>query len=364
MSHQPWRRRWAVIASLSVTGALLAGCAQSAPPSSDPTADERESGDYSALYSEAKKESGTLLVYTNQQPQTGEDFTAEWSALFPEAPKLQVAVYAGADAATRYGSERQSGSCAPGVYLGDIKAATTFGEKDWLLKQTDTTLPQRKNYEDKFKTEFYTIAAILPHVVFYNTDNVKEKPATLEALFNEENKGRLGLGDPRAQMPDLAAMNVIRQQFGEKGLKKLAALDPKYFNSAVPGTAAVASGEINFYYPTYPILYTAQEKAGAPVGMFEPKGLSGAFPVVAISDGSGCKLQATAALFSEFVLSPAGQAILSGQYGNGSGNSIKEDFQGARKKYAAPRDLGNVVVETPATLEAVRSEVLASLGLQ
>ncbi len=357
--------RPAALITAGVAVALIAACTSPAPtPTTTSSAEPGDDNPFAALYEEAKADAGPVIIYTNQQQTTGDDFNAEWAAMFPEAPPLQVVAYAGADSATRYGAEREAGSCAPAAYLGDIRSSSVFADEGFFLEQDDDVVPTRADLDDKFKTDFYTVASIIPHIVLYNTDNVTDKPDSLEALLDPANEDRIGLGDPRAQLPDLGAMKVLLDQLGEDGLEDLAALNPKYYNSAVPGSAAVASGEINFYYPTYNILYNTNHDAGAPVGKYIPAGLTGAFPVIGISDGDGCNQQASARLFAAFVLSPMGQAIIGGPSGNGSVNPVIEEFVGVVKTYPAPADLSDVTIDTPEVLEESKQEILDALGLQ
>jgi ABC-type Fe3+ transport system substrate-binding protein len=367
VEKQQMNKRVRMAACASTAGLLLlAGCGSGGSASNSDARSTSSAGEdwlsaFSEDYEAAKDEGGSFSVFSLQQPVTNEDLQNEFNRLFPDAPDVTVATFAGSEVDTRYAAERQSGQCEAAAIIAESASVLKFADKGWIADQSNDAIPERNDYADRFLGDTYTVFGLTPQGIAFNTDEVT-KIDSIDDMLNPDLKGRIGLGDPRAQLASLTALWALYKKGGEEALEGLAALNPTYHSSAVTGIAAVASGESAVFYPGYEVVTAPLVKKGAPLGFERVDGLTASTGVVAISDGDSCDHQASARLFTRFVLSPKGQSISNGIAKKASGNATTIAYSGL-KEYPEPISAESIALPTPDELEVARPEILAALGL-
>ena len=170
-------------------------------------------------------------------------------------------------------------------YLADLPATSIPAHRTWF--------PDRFNF----------------YVVGFNTTKVRraEIPATYEAFADPKWKGRIAL-----EATDAEWMATIVKAWGEpKGLeyfRKLSALRPDVRRGHVLLANLVVAGDVPVGLTTYNSNIVPLKRKGAPVDFVPVQ------PVVARPQGIGVTRNAphphAALLFTDFVLSPAGQTLL------------------------------------------------------
>ena len=177
-------------------------------------------------------------------------------------------------------------------------------------------------------TGLTTMAALI-----YNSAKVKVVPKTYNDLLNSMYKGQIGMNDPNQSGPTFPFIAGLMNQFGGKSvtageafLSKLKANGLVVNNTNGDTLHALETGVINFG------LIQSSAAQGeilklqkTPVAGFTPKVVylakSTLLPsVIGIDKGATPAVQAEAKKFIDYVLSPAGQAIM--QTGDPQGDSL------------------------------------------
>jgi len=177
-------------------------------------------------------------------------------------------------------------------------------------------------------TGLTTMAALI-----YNSAKVKVVPKTYNDLLNPMYKGQIGMNDPNQSGPTFPFIAGLMNQFGGKSvtageafLSKLKANGLVVNNTNGDTLHALETGVINFG------LIQSSAAQGeilklqkTPVAGFTPKVVylakSTLLPsVIGIDKGATPAVQAEAKKFIDYVLSPAGQAIM--QTGDPQGDSL------------------------------------------
>ncbi|MEI6648574.1 MAG: extracellular solute-binding protein [Actinomycetes bacterium] len=177
-------------------------------------------------------------------------------------------------------------------------------------------------------TGLTTMAALI-----YNSAKVKTLPKTYTDLLNPIYKGQIGMNDPNQSGPTFPFIAGLMNQFGGKSVKagesyltKLKANGLVVNNTNGDTLHALETGVINMgLIQSSAAQGEVLKLAAKPVAGFTPKVIylakSTLLPsVIGIDKGASALVQAEAKKFIDYVLSPAGQAIM--QTGDTQGDSL------------------------------------------
>lgn len=312
----------------------------------------------SALYEEAAKESGTVIVYSSWIDETNQELAKDFAQCYPDAPTVQILSIATSDVETRFAAENQAKAKTADVVINTITGIESAYNEGWVSEVTADDIPEIANYDDKYVFPFGAVATVAQQVMIFNTDEVgDEKPASVEDLADPAYKGRLSLGDPNQSTANLTAWYAIQQKLGSDFLKRVAAQNPNWQASALNGAALAGSGEAAVYYPSYPGLQTMLEGKGAPVESIATEIASGAAAIAAVSTES--KSPKTADLFVNYLLSEEGQSVV-----QALGQATVREGIPAMNGHPAPAVMpADFEIALSADLEVARAQVSSDLGL-
>jgi len=177
-------------------------------------------------------------------------------------------------------------------------------------------------------TGLTTMAALI-----YNSAKVKTVPKTYNDLLNPMYKGQIGMNDPNQSGPTFPFIAGLMNQFGGKSvtagetfLSKLKANGLVVNNTNGDTLHALETGVINMgLIQSSAAQGEILKLAKTPVAGFTPKVVylakSTLLPsVIGIDKGASAAVQAEAKKFIDWILTPAGQAIM--QTGDPQGDSL------------------------------------------
>lgn len=216
-------RRTALLTILSFATAGLVACSE---PSSDSA-----SG-----YSSSDKK--TITVYTSEPEEKVDEINKAFNEKYPD---INVEVYrAGTgDLTARIESEKSTGDIGADV-LWAADAATFEGYSDDLAEleiETDDVIDEVKDDDEK-----YVGTRIIPTVIAYNTEKIKEAPKSWKDLTDEKYKDQIVMPDPAVS--GAAAFNaaVWDEELDDDWMKDLGKNKPMIAKSNGPTSQEIASG--------------------------------------------------------------------------------------------------------------------------
>lgn len=214
--------------------------------------------------------SGEINLYTSE-PEAKINEVIE--AFNKENPDIQVKVFrAGTgELKTRIASEKQSGKIGADILLAaDVPTFEGFKSEDELIKLDKVTTDGIEK-EQIDADGYYVGTRIIPTVIAYNKDKVKEAPKSWSDLTDPKFKGKIAMPNP--DVSGAAAFNTAlwldQPDLGESWLKKLGANKPKVLESNGPVAQAVADGSSPVgVVVDYPVRDLADK--GSPVAVSYP----------------------------------------------------------------------------------------------
>lgn len=238
-------------------------------------------------------------------------------------PEIDLDVMRGAaELPARVEGEIASGSDGADVFLYSDPA--WFSEHDGQFLEVNG--PAVEGWEDDaWETrDRAIIPSAYPFSMFvWNTEKFPHGFSTWGDLRDPSVEGALGLrSDVTISMAGF--LNFQEREFGERYLKDLAGLRPKFYPSVVPMTQAVASGEIGVTNASTPSVVNELKEQGAPIDSAVPK------PAYWIEWGAAALRNSerpnAARVFLDFLMSPEGQTAING---DGFGAASRSGVRGA-----------------------------------
>jgi iron(III) transport system substrate-binding protein len=216
-----------------------------------------------------------------------------------------------ADLAQRFSSEATADAPAADLIL--LTHSPFFADaysKGWLNPVDEAGIPEYKDFPQKWlRDEGATPAVYLvPSTMTYNTDLVDEKPTKWDDYANEQYKGDLLFAEPKSSPANYAFWSLMRKEYGDEFLQAVAKNEPKFYNSAVPATQAVAAGEGALGFPGVDAIVNALKSKGAPVESAQLLPTTG--PEIAVGLSAKSKCPNAAKLFANFVIAKSGNEFL------------------------------------------------------
>jgi iron(III) transport system substrate-binding protein len=290
----------APLALVGVAALALTGCSTTSSAAPEASA--------SSTSAASKDVSGSITVYTSE-PEDKE--TAIVSAFNEEYPDVKVNVFRAAtgDLTARIDAEQKSGGVqADLLWAADVPTFQGYADQGLLAKYTPADADQLQDGMVDPDGHFVG-TRIIPTVIAYNTNTVKNPPKSWKALTDAKYSGKITMPNP--DVSGAAAYNAAvwldDEGLGESWLKDLAANKPVIAESNGPVAQSVAAG-------TQPIgvvvdyLVRDLAKAGSPIAVSYPtEGVPYIDEPVGIFDSS--KQKPAAQAFEDFLVSKAGQKL-------------------------------------------------------
>lgn len=277
----------------------------------------------------AAQEEGTLTLYGIPDEQVLRALAEKFTELY--GVQVQPVRLVSADLAQRFSSEADAQAPASDVIL--LTHSPFYAEaleKDWLTPLSSAGIP---GYPDNYPADYLAedgdvpIVSLVPTSLVYNTEAVTQPPSSWEAYAEQQYRGKLAIADPATSPANLAFWQLMRETYGDDFLRRIAANDPAWQNSAVPGTQAVAAGEFALGHPGVDAIVNNLRDSGAPVETTIPGPTTG--PEIGLGLTANSKHPNAAKLFAHFVLSEDGSTLLAEVSGAGSpyGAGLPEGFE-------------------------------------
>lgn len=258
----------------------------------------------------AAQEEGSLVLYGVPDEDVlravGDKFT-ELYGVEVEPVRLVTA-----DLAQRFSSEASSGAPASDAILMTHSPFYTDAiEKKWLTPASSAGIP---DYPGDYPADYLLsdgdvpVVSLVPTSAVYNTDKVSSPPKSWEDYADPKYRGKLAIADPATSPANLAFWQLMRDTYGDDFLRGVAANEPTWQNSAVPGTQAVAAGEDVLGHPGVEAIVRNLTSSGAPVKTVVPGPTTG--PEIALGLAEGSEHPNAAKLFAHFILSKEGNTLL------------------------------------------------------
>jgi len=226
------RGRAAVLLAMSLG---LAGALSACGSSGTHQAQAAPTGGISAVAAAAKGE-GSLTWYTSIPQAIA---TAEAQAFQAKyGVTVKSVVLTSGLLTTRFSSEKEAGNSQADVLtVADSVFMNSAVQKKWLATLSTAQLPALGAVPAAdIHQSAYVLTGTQPIGISYNTAKLKASQVdSWQDLLSPALKGQLYVVNP-ADVPSwLAIMDLLRQKYGPSFLKELAAAQPRFVDSSVPG---------------------------------------------------------------------------------------------------------------------------------
>lgn len=351
-SRAPW------LALPAILAIVLSGCSSSGgseggnntsgaaqPPASE-AAPATGGSQVDQIYAAAKKEGKIVWYSSTPVNNLVENFQKAYPGIdidFVRLPADQLA--------TRYSKERSAGSSpADVITIASDQFIEEATNKKWLEPSLD--VPAAADFPKKYMSNGTAITGVAPLGIAYNTNTVKNPPATWQEALNPKYKGKIQNGDPNGSPTYLLAALLWKKNYGADYLKKLASLDFKVQASESTAVQNIAAGAAQISLTGSQVFVNTVKDKGGPVGFKLMSPTTGPEFITGIS--TGADHPAGAKLLTNYLLSKEGQAELNRNQASPLG-AISPDV------IAIPKGF----VHYPYTeLDKQKSSLLKDLGLQ
>jgi iron(III) transport system substrate-binding protein len=347
MSRSSSRRHLKPVAALASLTLLLTGCLSE--PAEETGQDVASDADAIA---DAAADEGSLTWYTSipeaVSTEAAQAFEAEYGI------PVELIVLTSGLLATRYSTEMDAGnSPADVVTLADPVFFGDAVSKEWVETIDDSDVPALAEWpEDGFREDSYALVNIQPIGVTIDTNKIDaEDFESWEFLLDPSLKGQIQLVSPANVPIWVSHMQMLREEYGDEFLTQLAAQEPKYVDSAIPGAQQVAAGAGSVVYPSLLSVSNPLKAQGASLETVFPEPTSGVEQYAAVSTRS--PHPNAARLFMDYLLSEDAQKIIN----KNTGASPLGDLEGT---VPLPEDY--VTPDIAGALEH-KAEILSLLGI-
>lgn len=319
-------RRSVVLGAAVALAAGLAGCG-GGPSAGEGTAEVTDPA-LKELVAAAREE-GTLTLYGIPDEQVLRAVAEKFTELY--GVQVRPVRLVSADLAQRFSSEADAKAPASDAIL--LTYSPFYAEalqKNWLTPLSSAGIP---GYPENYPADHLAqdgdvaIVSLVPTSMVYNTDTVTQAPSSWQAYADPRYRGKLAMADPATSPANLAFWHLMRQNYGDDFLRGVAANNPAWQNSAVPGTQAVAAGEFALGHPGVEAIVRNLRESGAPVDTTIPGPTTG--PEIGLGLTAGSEHPNAAKLFAHFLLSEEGSGLLAEVSGAGSpyGKGLPQGFE-------------------------------------
>ncbi|MEV4901210.1 extracellular solute-binding protein [Citricoccus sp. NPDC055426] len=299
---------------------------------------------------EGEGPSGTVVWYSSKAPDYNDALIEAFNEQYPDV-NVEVMRAITGDITVRYSSERSAGAATADVVTQSDSAFLAEGQDQGWWK-TDSEIDE--GYPEEAYDDGVLVASYHEMMLGHSTQAFPESLGSWEDLLKPELKGRLVLVDPRGEPGYLAWYQVLAEEYGEDFLSDLAAQEPRFVTSAVPGGETVSSGGADVLAPVALSSINALMESGAPLAI-EPFAPSTTIEVYTVVSNEAQNPEGSAAFF-EFLSSKEGQEAFNGEVTS----SARTDVEGPPALSEGLVPLGDVLPRA----QENRDEIVGTLGLE
>ena len=227
-------------------------------------------GNWDEVVAAAKKE-GSVMLYSSQNIAILESLKEAWSKQYPEI-KLEFVRGTDADLNPRIETENRTGKGTADVHVVTdtawIAAASDSGAYSQDLRGPSFDNPEYQP-EASIKNGKFFLDVAATFGMGWNTNTVPEGLSNPADVLNPEYAGKIGIVNPVGIASYVDLYDFYTKNFGADYEKKLAALEPRIYPSALGVAQALTSGEIVVAPMVQPLI--REVASGAPVNWALPK---------------------------------------------------------------------------------------------
>lgn len=218
-----------------------------------------------------------------------------------------------AQLAQRYGAEADAGNVqADLINVGNPLFMDEAVSKGWIAKID--ALPALASWPKNYWNGTYARLGVGAVGMAWNTKLVTAEPTDWTDALKPAFKGKLVMADPRTAAANMAWVYVMRQFYGDQFLKGLAAQNPLWTQSVVPGAQSVASGASSLQLPAIHPVILGLQAHGAPIKDMFPTKTTGVETMGAVS--AKAPHPNAAKLLLNYMMTPQGQTVMNQNSGS------------------------------------------------
>ncbi len=277
-------------------------------------------GGLAALTAAAKTE-GELVFYTGATEVVARRAAEAFSAKY--GIKTSFTRIAGGPLLQRFGAEASVGTFAADLILvagGAVEFLKDGLSKSWLEPVDAAAIPaiQAGTFPAAFLRDGGAVIQVSPWGICYNTDSVKpaDIPKTWQDLLKPRFKGRILIADTKGSAAYLDVWAQLADAFGPDFYAALRAQNPRWYDSGVPATQALAAGEGDLQIPAVDQQVRGLIDKGAPASLTYPSPSTGVEMFAILTHRSRIKHNAAARLFVNFLMTAEGNKLFNSDPGN------------------------------------------------
>lgn len=265
-------------------------------------------GEWNKILAGAKSE-GKVVLYTGMVASTTDRLKADFEAAYPGIAFVSSRIV-GSAILPRLEQERKSAA--------DGADVTINVETVWLEERAKENAlrapigPSAAAWPRQYMlSNVIPVLSLEPFVIAYNTNLVKTPVTGYADFLRPEFKGRKFAAPILSSTALIAWFDWLEKTQGSAFFNAFAAQEPRHYTSSIPGTQAVASGEVLAAILSTPASIFPLTAQGAPVKMVVPMPSLG-FRWGGALLGWGKRPNASY-VFMDYLMSPRGQAAWNGR---------------------------------------------------
>ena len=252
---------------------------------------------------------GELVVYSAATEDVNAALVEAFNQEYPDISVTMTRLSTG-DLRSRFASETSIGAQSADAVI--VTDPLMFNQDpDWFLGLNEDVVPNLADVREGFAHDAHVGLVTSPWVLTYNTNKISSAPQSWKELENPEFLKDATLTDPQVASDSvLSFYQLLLDEYGAGYLKNLGDGNDDWFDSSVSAIQKVAAGQVALSAPGAKGHSQTLVNSGAPLGVVIPE------PVFAFTNQLGVAADAThpnaALVFTNFMLSPAGQSAFCG----------------------------------------------------
>lgn len=252
---------------------------------------------------------GELVVYSAATDDVNKALVEAFRAEHPEVSVTMTRLSTG-DLRSRFASETSIGAQSADAVI--VTDPLMFNQDpDWFAPLNADVVPNLADVREGFAHDAHVGLVTSPWVLTYNTESIATAPVSWKDLDAPELLKNATLTDPRISSDSvLSFYQLLLDEYGSGYLKNLGDQNDDWFDSSVSAIQKVAAGQVALAAPGAKGHSLSLVNSGAPLGVVIPE------PVFAFTNQLGVAAEAenpnAAMVFTNFMLSPAGQSAFCG----------------------------------------------------
>lgn len=259
----------------------------------------------------AAQEEGSVTFYgaaTENVLQAGADaFSAEYD-IATEFIRLSSSALE-----QRFNAEAQAGTFVADIVIqsdtgiGDVNFFQNGVDQGWMVPLADAGIPGYPwDFPEEWLRDSRAVLHVQPWLIGYNTNVVEDPPEQWPDVLDERFRDLILLPDPAASGAYTFVWAAVLEEYGEQFFTDLLAQNPRFFESGVPATEALAAGEGGLQFPAVGGQIAGPQAQGAPVDIVIPDVTSGVEMSIGLPNPENAEHPCAAQLLVSFLMQEQG----------------------------------------------------------